>query len=99
MNIIVSHVKHTSDLHRAGYAVMRIDRSSPYGNPFAMRDEQDRARVIDAYRAYIASKPALVARLRAEITQAGAGKRGVALVCWCAPKACHGDVLKELVNA
>jgi hypothetical protein len=24
--------------------------------------------------------------------------RGLDLVCWCAPKACHGDVLLKLAN-
>jgi len=25
--------------------------------------------------------------------------RGQDLVCWCAPEACHGDILLELANA
>ncbi|HMH46961.1 MAG TPA: DUF4326 domain-containing protein, partial [Solirubrobacteraceae bacterium] len=25
--------------------------------------------------------------------------RGLALGCWCAPRACHGDVLVRLANA
>jgi hypothetical protein len=24
--------------------------------------------------------------------------RGLDLVCWCAPEACHGDVLLEIAN-
>jgi len=47
--------------------------------------------VIERYRAWLLSQPDLVARARREL----AGKD---LVCWCAPLACHGDVLIEVAN-
>jgi len=52
----------------------------------------DRAAVIAAYRdRHLPSRPDLLARL-GEL-------RGKALGCWCAPLACHADVLSEAVAA
>jgi len=69
-----------------------IGRPSPFGNPFKIGPDGDRATVIERYRAWLLSQPDLVARARREL----AGKD---LVCWCAPLACHGDVLIEIANA
>jgi hypothetical protein len=46
--------------------------------------------VIAKYRAWIVTQPELMAALPQ--------LRGKDLVCWCAPAACHGDVLLELAN-
>jgi hypothetical protein len=62
-----------------------IGRPSVWGNPFAIGRDGDRAEVVARYREYIESKPELVTALSHQ-----APRR---LVCWCAPKACHGDVL------
>lgn len=73
-------------LERAGY-VTRIDRNSPWGNPFILDDDGTRDQVVDAYRNhYLPNKPSLLNRIH-EL-------RGRALGCWCAPAACHGDALK-----
>ena len=32
----------------------------------------------------------------AELVRSG---QDIALACWCAPKACHGDVIKQAVEA
>lgn len=45
--------------------------------------------VIEAYRGWISGRPGLLEDLGELV-----GKR---LACWCAPRACHGDVLAELV--
>lgn len=50
-----------------------------------------REQVIEKYRAYVLSKPELVALLPT--------LKGKRLGCWCHPKACHGHVLKELADA
>jgi hypothetical protein len=65
---------------------VRVDRATRWGNPFVLGRDGDRATVIARYRDHhLPSPPDLVARL---------GKlRGKALGCWCAPHACHGDVL------
>ncbi len=65
----------------------RIDRRTPWGNPFEMPADGDRETVIHNYADhYLPHKPSLLAQLDT--------LRGKALGCWCAPDACHGDVLK-----
>jgi hypothetical protein len=67
--------------------LVRIDRRSPWGNPFEMPGDGDRLTVIRNYEEhYLPYKPSLLGRL-GEL-------RGKALACWCAPAPCHGDVLK-----
>jgi hypothetical protein len=65
---------------------VRVDRATPWGNPFVIGRDGDRAAMIAAYRdRYLPARPDLLARV-GEL-------RGRALGCWCAPLACHGDVL------
>ena len=65
----------------------RIDRKSPWGNPFEIPDDGDRNTVITKYADhYLPHKPTLRAKLE--------DLRGKVLGCWCAPLPCHGDVLK-----
>lgn len=68
-----------------------VGRPSKWGNPFVLKRELDRAAVIEQYRAWIVQQPDLMAVL-GEL-------RGKVLGCWCAPRACHGDVLVALVDA
>ncbi|MGD9843920.1 MAG: DUF4326 domain-containing protein [Variibacter sp.] len=67
-----------------------IGRPSKWGNPFVIGRDGSRAEVIAKYRAWIVAQPALMNSLD-EL-------RGRDLVCWCAPLACHGDVLIDLTN-
>ncbi|MEH6952860.1 DUF4326 domain-containing protein (plasmid) [Nitrobacter sp. NHB1] len=60
------------------------------GNPFVIGRDGSRADVIAKYRAWIVAKPALMNALD-EL-------RGRDLICWCAPLACHGDVLVDPAN-
>ena len=65
---------------------VRVDRATPWGNPFVIGRDGDREAVIARYRDhYLPSRPDLLGRL-SELP-------GKALGCWCAPLACHGDVL------
>jgi hypothetical protein len=68
-----------------------VGRPSPFGNPFKLDAEADRADVIARFERWIAGQPVLRARVRTEL-------RGKTLVCWCAPKACHADVLLRIAN-
>ena len=70
-----------------GY-VARIDRGTPWGNPYVLGEDGDRTTVIDNYeRHYLEWKPSLTSKLQT--------LRGKALGCWCAPEPCHGDVLRR----
>lgn len=68
--------------------------SSEFCNPFKIKKEMTRSDVIEKYTDYIEDKlkasPEMVQRLL-ELKDKNLG-------CWCAPEACHGDVLLKLIN-
>jgi hypothetical protein len=63
---------------------------SKWRNPFLIGPHGSRDDVIAKYRTWIVQQPELMAAL-SEL-------RGMDLLCWCAPKHCHGDVLLNLAN-
>jgi hypothetical protein len=67
-----------------------IGRPSIWGNPFAMKSEADRAKVVAQYEDWLKTQPLLMAKLPS--------LKGKVLGCWCSPKACHRDVLARLAN-
>lgn len=67
-----------------------IGRPSKWGNPFAIGRDGTREQVIEKYRGWVMSQPHLMGAL--------SQLKGKRLGCWCAPLACHGDVLKELAE-
>lgn len=67
-----------------------IGRPSKWGNPFNLGADGDRAEVIAKYEDWILTQPNLLDSLH-ELD-------GKTLGCWCAPRACHGDVLIKLVE-
>jgi hypothetical protein len=67
-----------------------IGRPSKWENPFVIGKDGTRKEVIAKYRKYIMTRKDLLESLH-ELE----GKR---LGCFCAPMACHGDVLVELVS-
>lgn len=69
-----------------------IGRPSKWGNPFKLGPGESRADAIAKYRKWLWGQPELIAAARREL-------RGKVLGCWCAPKACHGDVLLEVANS
>lgn len=68
-----------------------IGRPSKWGNPFTIGKDGSRNEVIDKYVEWILTQPELVERAQAEL-------RGKDLVCFCSPKACHGDILLAIAN-
>ncbi len=69
-----------------------VGRPSKWGNPFKFPSSfcQTRQDSIDAYRLHVT-----VGEGRALPFKELQGKD---LVCWCAPRPCHADVLMELAN-
>lgn len=63
-----------------------IGRGSKWGNPFEIGKDGDRAEVIEKYKAWLLNQPELLASIPLEL-------KGKDLVCYCAPKDCHGDVI------
>lgn len=80
---------------KAGYDVYIGRRTrqlagSIWGNPFRIGPDGDREQVIEKYRQWIQTQPQLLAQLPT--------LRGKRLACWCAPLACHGDILAMLAD-
>ncbi|QXN70452.1 putative toprim domain-containing protein [Bacillus phage vB_BspM_AgentSmith] len=79
-----------------------IGRGSVLGNPFAMKDMSDETRdeVCDQYEDYfyeqIENDPKFLATVESLILKAEKGK--VILGCYCAPKRCHGDTIKDYID-
>lgn len=69
---------------------VRRQPGSPWGNPYVEGRHGSRDEVIALFRAWLveilARDPDFLEPLR--------GKR---LACWCAPLACHADVIAELI--
>ena len=68
-----------------------IGRGSKWGNPFRIGIDGDRAAVIAKYGWWLRNQHYLLRALD-EL-------HGCNLLCFCAPKACHGDLLLRLANA
>ena len=68
-----------------------IGRPSKWGNPFLIGRDGTREEVIVKYKDWLLNDNPELLRDIHEL-------KGKVLGCWCSPKACHGDVLVELVN-
>ena len=69
-----------------------VGMPSKWGNPFRITANRTREEAVEGFRALMeaAGTPEILGVEEL---------RGKDLVCWCAPKACHADVLLELANA
>lgn len=75
-----------------------IGRPSKFGNPYTHLTHTSAPYVVDTreeavylYEEWIRSQPELMADAKKEL-------KGKILGCWCAPLACHGDVLVKIAN-
>lgn len=78
-------------VHGIPAGAIYVGRPSKWGNPFSIGKDGDRAEVIRKYRNYICEN----AELRKQIGEL----TNHDLVCWCAPEACHADILLELAES
>jgi hypothetical protein len=68
-----------------------VGRHTPWGNPYKIGEHGDRAEVIKKFREYAEA----VILEYPDWLEPLVGKD---LVCFCAPLACHGDVLLEMIG-
>ena len=78
-----------------------IGRGSPLGNIFVMKDKSERDIVCDAYEVWFNEKvkqndPSVMQELRKIYKLAKQGD--VVLGCYCSPKRCHGDTIKNFLD-
>ena len=71
-----------------------IGRGSKWGNPFRIGRDGSRSEVIAKYRRWLWAE---IQAGRVDLAELAA-LHGKTLGCWCAPEACHGDILSELAN-
>lgn len=67
-----------------------VGRPTRWGNPYIVKVHGTREEVVEKYKAGL--DPDAIRQIKEEL-------RGKDLICWCAPKACHADVLLEIANA
>ena len=68
-----------------------IGRGSKWGNPYTIGRDGNREEVIIKYERYMVMR-------RNDLLNSLEELKGKRLGCWCAPKACHGDVLIKLIE-
>jgi|3_EtaG_2_1085321.scaffolds.fasta_scaffold99952_2 hypothetical protein len=76
-----------------------IGRPHELGNPFHITKHFTRTHVIERYKEWLdrvlkdpkSAQARAIKKLREELDYHGT----INLVCWCAPQACHGDIIKQ----
>lgn len=76
-----------------------IGRGSPLGNPFVIGKDGSREQVIAKYRVWLNEQimrknPVVLDELN-RLGNKAIDEKGLALQCFCYPKPCHGEVIKE----
>lgn len=88
-----------NDAQRNGYRSFICDRTTPLGNPYHMYDELERNRVCDDYDKYfhavMVGENRGVQRAYHRILSALRAGEKVSLVCWCSPKRCHAETIRD----
>lgn len=69
-----------------------VGRGSEWGNPFRIGEDGSREVVLAKFKAMLYGDPLLLKRVKQRL-------QGKDLVCFCAPLACHADILLEVANA
>jgi len=81
---------------------VRVDRANVLGNPFTMKSEDKRDTVCDLYIDWLGDKliqpienaqQREIARLKQLYKQYGT----LTLFCWCAPKRCHTETIRDII--
>lgn len=88
--------KVVNKFHKVPYDVY-IGRGSIYGNPFSHKEGTkatfivgSREEAVAAYKEWVKTQPEILAKIPS--------LKGKTLCCFCAPLACHGDILAELAD-
>ena len=71
-----------------------VDRTSPWGNPKPLVAEGFRRSCLVAFTEYAGRRMRTDPAWRSSVLQL----KGKPLICWCAPRACHADVLQCLAE-
>lgn len=87
----------------ASFHCVRIDRQSPLGNPFRMGSESERDAVCDRYEEWfqvqVRKDGSAVRHAVVDLYRKHRDGKNIALMCWCAPKRCHGESIKRFIES
>lgn len=72
---------------------IRIDRTTIFGNPYTVK-RFGRKKSIAKFKAYFRDRLSWDKHFRIKVRLL----EGKTLLCWCKPKACHGDVYVEYLK-
>jgi len=77
-----------------------IDRTTMWGNPFKIGPDGSRSDVIEKFRQWLIGDDykTFKQKERKLIIDNMSKLHQCVLGCWCKPKACHGDVYKEILE-
>lgn len=80
-----------------------VGRPSPFGNPWPVDEKNSREKVVEQYRSWLHEKMknpnSIQYRSIMEMAKAERNGEVINLICWCAPLACHADVIKECIES
>lgn len=99
MEITIIRVTEAQEYIDNGYTVFRVDRKSPVGSPYYLRNSSERDIVCDNYQKYFDAKIAeatdsqFMGYLDSIYEKACQGP--VALSCWCVPRRCHAETIRN----
>ena len=87
--------------HDPSTRVFKCSRGSAVGNPFPMKNESMRDIVCDNYENWfkdqiVAQDPHFDMQMQMMVNAAREGD--IKLMCWCAPKRCHCETIKEYIE-
>jgi len=71
---------------------------SPLGNPYRLRFECDREKILARYEYWLREQLKTDTPARREIERLADYAENLVLACWCAPKLCHGLVVKKIIE-
>lgn len=104
MAIKVIHKRdQTGGEHDLPHPQVYVGRPSPLGNPYAIGKDGTRGEVIELYREWIEhtmkhDPESAASKEFDRIVHMYIANGSIDLVCWCAPQACHADVIKDLLQ-
>ena len=84
-----------------------VGRPTPLGNPFKVPRGYDHANdpdgVLEKYRIWLRGRmsdpDSWQAKIMSGLVKASNLSGDLVLICWCAPKRCHADVIREEIES
>ena len=91
--------------HKINEIIIKVDRGTVLGCPYTLEnhyDDSERERVVQLYKDYfykrVNDKHDLEFQEELLILKKMNEKYDIALACWCYPKICHAEVIKEYLE-